>query len=67
MPLPFLFNQTLPIGCPIHRSFIAMGGNAYRPMAGLPVPHLRDDLIGAKVESQDLRLLLSLHLLLETT
>jgi hypothetical protein len=78
MPLPLLFNQTLLIGCPIHRSFIAIGGNADRPMAGLPVPHL----IGAKVGSQDLRLLfrchpslaaenplshLSLHHLLETT
>jgi hypothetical protein len=61
MPLPFLFNQTLPIGCPIHRSFIAMGGNVYPPGSRLPGAHLRGDLIGAKVESRNLRLLSCCH------
>ena len=61
MRLPFLFNQTLPIGCPIHRSFIAMGGNVYPQVAGLPGAHLRDDLIGAKVGSRNLRVLFCCH------
>jgi len=35
MSLPFLLTRLLSIGCPIHRSLIAMGGNVHRRVADL--------------------------------